>query len=185
MLETDSQPKKSPTLTFLGGIVGFLLFTGITAYVYTKVAEKKHAAPYEAARAEVRVQTLKEVRDSDGAIRSSYGWLDKQKGVVRLPVQRSMEVVLPELQASKPRASGVKVPPPAVPAPAAPAPAEADTGKIDPSAPKAPAAAPSPTPTPAPANPAPAATTIEPGSLFPPPEAAPSPSTTKPEAVPQ
>jgi len=42
------------------------------------------------------VMDLKEFRAAEDAILTSYGWVDPDKGVVRIPVERAMELVAKE-----------------------------------------------------------------------------------------
>ena len=79
----------------------------------------------EEAKAEVRLKTLADLNAENQRILTQYRWIDKTKGVVGIPVDRGMELVLPELQVNKPHAAG-PVNPPAAPNPqASPAPSSA------------------------------------------------------------
>ena len=50
-------------------------------------------------RAAVRTKNLADLRAADQTALTTYGWNDKAKGIVRIPVTRAMELVLPELNA--------------------------------------------------------------------------------------
>ena len=65
------------------------------------------------------------LRAEEDAVLTSYAWVDKPGGFVRIPVDRAMELlVMRGLPPSKPMAAQVPMPMPgAAPAPAAPAPA--------------------------------------------------------------
>jgi hypothetical protein len=39
------------------------------------------------------VQDLKQMRDAEDQILGSYGWIDRQQGIVRLPIGRAMELL--------------------------------------------------------------------------------------------
>ena len=60
------------------------------------------------------VPDLKTVRDAEDQLLNSYGWVDQQKGVVRIPIARAMDLVvqkgLPVRAATPPSAEGVSVP---------------------------------------------------------------------------
>ncbi len=156
MEPTETQSPKSPTLTFVVGLVGLALFTVIT---FLLLRYYKQPDTYDASRAQTRAATLVELRKSVDELKGTYTYVDKAAGTVRLPVTRAMELVLADLQTSKPRPSGVKVPPPIVlPAPDAAAAAPAPTDA---------AAAPAPAQSPA----------DQPGSLFPAPATSPVPIT--------
>jgi len=51
-------------------------------------------------RATLRTKNLIELQAADSNILSTYGWNDKAKGIVHIPVSRAMELVLPSLQAT-------------------------------------------------------------------------------------
>src|SRR4029077_10059783 len=57
---------------------------------------------YERIRAEDRVKKLKDVRDEDAKALTSYAWVDKNKGTVRLPIDRAMELTVADLANKKP-----------------------------------------------------------------------------------
>jgi len=79
----------------------------------------------EEAKAEARLKTLADLNADNQRILTQYRWIDKTKGVVGIPIDRAMELVLPELQANKPHAAG-PVNLPAAPNPqASPAPSPA------------------------------------------------------------
>jgi len=136
MSAENATTRKQPALwpIFLAGLVMLLLFWGINKWVMDGAGNPE---PEEAARAEVRIKNLADLRVEEAAKLEKYAWVDRAKGSVQIPVAKAMEIVLPELNASKPRA--------AYPVVAAPAPATAPA-----SAQPAPA---QPAPTPAPPAP--------------------------------
>ena len=54
----------------------------------------------DADRAAIRAKNLAELQSSDTTALTTYGWNDKAKGIVHIPVRRAMELVLPSLQAT-------------------------------------------------------------------------------------
>ncbi len=72
--------------------------------------------PLEPRLQERPVQDLKQMRADEDQILGSYGWVDKQKGVVRLPIDRAIDLLaqrgLPSRQGDAPisAAAGVSVP---------------------------------------------------------------------------
>jgi hypothetical protein len=94
---------------------------------------------YEQKRAKGREEKLKAVQEEAKSL-TSYGWIDKNKGVARIPIARAMELTVAELAQKKPAPAGpIATPlPQAAPASAASSPAAA------------PNASPSPTGTPKP-----------------------------------
>jgi len=60
------------------------------------------------------IPDLKAVREAEDQVLNSYGWVDQQKGVVRIPIAKAMDMVvakgLPVRAAAPPTADGVSVP---------------------------------------------------------------------------
>lgn len=50
-------------------------------------------------RSAVRAKNLADLRAADQTALTTYGWNDKSRGIVRIPVDRAMELVVPELNA--------------------------------------------------------------------------------------
>jgi hypothetical protein len=128
---------RAPFSTWLGVVLLFALFGVIVLAV---IGPSPRGDDYEQKRAKAREEKLKIAREEDAKALSSYGWIDKNKGVARIPVARAMELTLVELAQRKPEPAG----PIATPEPAAPG---AGTGAAAPSA--SPTAAPSGSPAPA------------------------------------
>jgi hypothetical protein len=160
---------RAPLSTWLGVVLLFVLFGVIVLAI---IGPSPRGSDYEETRAKKRMETLKTVRQDAEKALNSYAWVDKNKGVVRIPISRAMELTIAQLWQQKPAPAGPIATPqaqasPAVPAsppPASPAPAGSPKpGAAPPAAsPSAPApASPSPVPQqspPAPASPAPAKT---------------------------
>lgn len=53
----------------------------------------------DAARSAERLKNLAELQAADQAQLSTYGWNDRAKGIVHIPITRAMELVLPVLNA--------------------------------------------------------------------------------------
>lgn len=189
---------------------GFLVFLGslaavfLVAVIFTwTIASGPRPSDLEKKRAELRIAAREKLDKENVEAFSKEAWVDKEKGIVRVPVTGILASVAKELGAKKPAPSQVKVdalmpvitidpnatepPPPAMPsAPngahtviftslTAPAPATPAT----PPAVPAPAATTPSTPPAAPA-PAPAATATPPAAPAP----APATPTTPPAAAP-
>ena len=52
---------------------------------------------------EGRKEHLAELKGSQSEMAGSYGWIDRENGVVRLPLDRAMEITAEELKASQGR----------------------------------------------------------------------------------
>jgi len=168
--------KASVGPVFIGGIFIFLIF-GLLIVIWFRWSGK--ADSYDDQRAVVRAAKLDQLQKDNHEKLTSYAWVNKQKGIVQLPIDRAMEVVIADLKAKPVKASAVKleVPYPAglQQAPAAAAPAAPAAPGAAPAASAAPVpsqaaatsgsaapAAPAPSPAPAAASPAPAAASASP-----------------------
>ena len=149
----------APFSTWLGIVFLFVLFGLI---VLAMIGPSPRSSDYEETRAKKRMEKLKALHEETQKDLTTYAWVDKNKGVARIPIDRAMEVTVADLAQKKPAPAGpiATPPPPAAPAAASPAGA-APQGAAVSSPPPSGAAAPSPatqqSPT-APASPAPATT---------------------------
>jgi hypothetical protein len=154
MADTESlrqtAQSRAPFSTWLGVVLLFALFGVIVLAV---IGPASRSDDYEQKRAKAREEKLKTAREEDAKALSSYGWIDKNKGVARIPVARAMELTLVELAQKKPEPAGpIATPEPAAPGAAtgAPAPPAAPTPASSGS--PAPAQPPPGSPTPVPAK---------------------------------
>ena len=109
--------------TWLGVI---LLFAVFGLFVLVVIRAMPRGDKYEEKRAAARVEKLKLASEEAAASLHSYAWVDKEKGVARIPIQHAMELTVAELAQKKPAPAG-PIATPAPPAPAAPATAPAAT----------------------------------------------------------
>jgi hypothetical protein len=131
---TPPTPERAPISfgAWLGIVLLFLVF-GI--FVLVLVSATPHGDNYEAKRAEAREKKLNDARNAATGELASYAWVDKGKGIARIPIDRAMQLTLRDLASKKPApANPIEAPAPA-PAPAAspappvsPAPAAAGAG---------------------------------------------------------
>src|SRR5262245_13520218 len=153
-----------PLSTWLGIVFLFVLFGLIVLAV---IGPSPRSSDYEETRAKKRMERLKALHEETQKELTTYAWVDKNKGVARIPIDSAMEITVAELAQKKPAPAGPITTPPAQAAPAATAPQQ--QGAAQPAQPNAPAGspaaqgAPSPAPAtqqsaPAPASPAPATT---------------------------
>ena len=174
MADTQSAPSiaytRAPFSTWLGIVCLFVLFGLIVLAV---IGPSPRTSDYEETRAKKRVEKLKTLHEESQKELTTYAWVDKNKGVARIPIDRAMEVTVADLAQKKPAPAGPIATPAAqtAPAGASPAPAASPQGAAVSSPPaEAPAkagppssgtASPSPASQqspPAPASPAPATT---------------------------
>jgi hypothetical protein len=124
---------RAPFSAWLGVVLLFALFGVIVLAV---IGPAPRSDDYEQKRAKAREEKLKTAREEDAKALNSYGWIDKNKGVARIPVTRAMELTLVELAQKKPEPAGpiatpaaqVSAPPTGAPAPSA-SPAPSGTPK--------------------------------------------------------
>ncbi len=115
---TPPTPERTP-ISFRAwlGIVLLFLFFGI--FVLVLIAATPHGDTYEAKRARAREEKLKTTRDATTKELSSYAWVDKGKGVARIPIDRAMQLTMRDLASKKPTAANPIETPAPTPAPAA------------------------------------------------------------------
>ncbi|SRR5712691_6458829 len=131
---------RSPFSAWLGIVLLFVLFGVIVLAV---IGPAPRGDTYEQKRAKAREEKLKTAREEDGKTLGSYAWIDKNKGLARIPIARAMELTVADLTKKEPAPAG-PIATPAAPASAAP------MGAPAPSA--APPASPTPTGTPKPTS---------------------------------
>jgi hypothetical protein len=127
----------APFSTWLGIVLLFSLFGVIVLAV---VGPSPRRSDYEETRAKKRMENLKTSREDAAKSLNTYAWIDKNKGVARIPINRAMELTIAQLAQQKPAAAGPI---------ATPASAEATAGKPEAQAtavPASPAPAGSPKP---------------------------------------
>ena len=113
---------RAPLSTWLGVVLLFALFGVIVLAI---IGPTPRGSDYEETRAKKRLETLKTVREDAEKSLNTYSWVDKNKGVVRIPISRAMDLTVAELAQKKPAAAGPIATPqaPATAAPSSPAPA--------------------------------------------------------------
>lgn len=107
------QKGKSSALMMITGLVMVLLFCGL---VFFLVSQGQSIPNVEDVKAQVRLKNLADLNSENQKALMQYRWVDKSKGVVGVPIDRAMELVLVELQSNKPHPAG-PVTPPAAPTP--------------------------------------------------------------------
>ena len=149
---------RAPLSTWVGIVLLFALFGVIVLAV---IGPAPRGSSYEETRAKKRMENLKTVRDEAAKALTTYGWIDKNKGIAHIPIDRATELTIAELAQKKSAPAGpIATPEPQAPAASAsPAPAGSPQ-----SSPAQPAASP---PAQAPTSPLPQAPQSSPGSPSP------------------
>jgi hypothetical protein len=101
MADTEQTRIQSPApfSTWVGVVLLFVLFGAIVVAV---IGPSPRGDSYEKMRAETRAKKLKDARDEESKALTSYAWVDKNKGTVRLPIDRAMELMVADLANKKP-----------------------------------------------------------------------------------
>src|SRR4030095_12369608 len=107
MAETESLRQvahaRAPWSAWFGIVLLFALFGVIVLAI---IGPTPRATDYEETRAKKRVENLKTVREEADKALTTYGWIDKNKGVARVPIERAMELTVAELAKQKPAPAG-------------------------------------------------------------------------------
>jgi hypothetical protein len=148
---------RAPFSTWLGIVCLFVLFGLIVLAV---IGPSPRTSDYEETRAKKRMEKLKALHEENQKELTTYAWVDKNKGVARIPIDRAMEVTVADLAQKKPAPAGPIATPAAQTAPAGASPAPAASQQPGPPAGQRAASPPPATQQlpPAPASPAPATT---------------------------
>ena len=132
----EHPPKgKSSGPMIVTGLVMILLFSGFVIFL---ISEGESIPNVEDVHAQARLKNLADLNAENQKILTQYRWVDKSKGVVGVPIDRAMDLVLADLQSVKPHPAGpVSTPGPPSPTPqSSPAPAPQGSPSPSPNAPK-------------------------------------------------
>jgi len=126
MAETQSARgiaySRAPFSTWLGIVCLFALFGLIVLAV---IGPSPRTGDYEETRATKRMEKLKALHEESQKELTTYAWVDKNKGVARIPIDRAMEVTVADLAQKKPARAGPIATPAAQAPPTAGSPAAA------------------------------------------------------------
>ena len=107
----------APFSAWLGVVLLFVLFGVIVLAV---IGPSPRGSDYEETRAKKRIERLKALREENQKDLTTYAWVDKNKGIARIPIDRAMKLEVAELAQKKPAPAGPIVMPPQASAPALP-----------------------------------------------------------------
>jgi hypothetical protein len=94
---------RAPLSVWFGIVLLFALFGVIVLAI---IGPSQRGSDYEEARAKKRVENLKTLREEADKALTSYGWIDKTKGLAHIPIERAMELTVAELAKQKPAPAG-------------------------------------------------------------------------------
>jgi uncharacterized protein (DUF58 family) len=95
---------RAPLSAWFGIVLLFVLFGVIVLAI---IGPSPRRSDYEETRAKKRVENLKTLRDEADKTLTSYAWVDKNKGVARIPIERAMELTVADLAKQKPAPAGL------------------------------------------------------------------------------
>jgi len=87
--------KGSSSFLYLLAVIGAMLVMWLAV---RQVVQHTTPPPLGTQRAEERAKALADTRAADHAALGSYGWQDKDRGIVRVPLDRAVELTLAEWQ---------------------------------------------------------------------------------------
>lgn len=128
----ESSQKFQPRSTFSTWVGIVLLFAFFAMLALVVIGASPRGDTYEKKRAKARAEKLQAAQSEMMTALTTYGWVDKAKGLARIPVTDAMKLTVAELAQKKPAPAN----PIATPAAQSPAPATSPS----------PAASPTPTP---------------------------------------
>ena len=133
----EHPPKgKSSGPMIVTGLVMILLFSGFVIFL---ISEGESIPNVEDVHAQARLKNLADLNAENQKVLTQYRWVDKSKGVVGVPIDRAVDLVLAELQSVKPHPAGpvsTPAPPPSPTPQSSPAPAPQSSPSPSPNAPK-------------------------------------------------
>ena len=86
------------------GVVLLFAFFGMLSFVALKASPRGN--DYEKKRAKARAEKLDAAQKENLTALTTYGWVDKSKGIARIPINQAMQLMLVELPDKKPTAAG-------------------------------------------------------------------------------
>ena len=98
----NNQKNRVSLSVIITGLVMILLFVGLAIFL---VSQRQNIPTVDEQTAEVRLKNLAELNAENQRVLSQYHWIDENKGVVGIPINRAMDLVMAQLQANKPHAA--------------------------------------------------------------------------------
>lgn len=97
---SDAAPKSGFFATTAVAVIGgFLIFVLILIIAY--LPNKPEPLPQGTKTPEERAAILRDLRAREAAAANSYGWVDQPKGIVRVPIERAMQLTLDDINRQK------------------------------------------------------------------------------------
>jgi len=94
---------RAPFSTWLAIVCLFFLFGLIVLAI---IGPSPRTSDYEETRAKKRMEKLKALHEEMQKDLTTYAWVDKNKGLARIPIDRAMELTVSDLAQKKPAPAG-------------------------------------------------------------------------------
>jgi hypothetical protein len=120
---------RAPWSAWFGIVLLFALFGVIVLAI---IGPTQRGTDYEETRAKKRIENLKTLREETDKALTTYGWIDKNKGVAHIPIERAMELTVADLAKQKPAPAGPIATPQAQATASAPASAASPAAAMSP-----------------------------------------------------
>jgi hypothetical protein len=173
MAKSYQNGKGSLSLVILGLVI-VLLFLGLISVI---AWQRRGIPTFDEERRQTRLKNLADLYADNDKVLNHYHWIDRQKGIVGIPIERAKQLIIADLEANRPHPAGLINPP-------APAPNNSPAPVANPSASPSPASG-MPPANPPPGAAAPPAPIVNPQSVpAPPATPAPPASNVSPAATP-
>src|SRR5438045_3839667 len=99
-LSSNDSPRPVSLVTIFGVFVLFAAFLVVLHYVYLPKSTGKFSGD-GIRTAQQREDILIDLRKKQNELATKYGWVDQKAGVVRLPIDRAMELTVQQYGAKK------------------------------------------------------------------------------------
>ncbi len=94
-VENDRPSRRQLALSVVGILGAIFMFAFIILIAYLPTRPE----PVDQALIDRRLATLAEVNSEQHDLATTYGWVDQSKGIVRIPIERAMELTVRDLGA--------------------------------------------------------------------------------------
>ncbi len=74
-----------------GAAIGFLIASVLFAFAVVGIKLHLSQPAIDVSRSEVRSKALAEIHAAEARTLNSYGWIDKPRGIVRLPIETALQ----------------------------------------------------------------------------------------------
>jgi hypothetical protein len=96
MSDSRSNPSFLNQFISVTAILGCFMIFGLLLY-WNYLPNRPEGFPVGSVPPEERAERLSKLRADEDRLTNHYSWIDQDKGTVRLPIERGMELVLQEL----------------------------------------------------------------------------------------